>query len=215
MPGARDILHVGLTGGIASGKTTVARLLSGHGAFVVHADELAHEVIEPGGTAYEEVIERFGREILDKRGYINRSILGQKVFHNAEAREALNAIVHPAVRAEFANRLEDYAPRGHAPIAVFDAALLVETGLYTEFHRLVVTRCDSAAQIRRLRQRNNLSAEEARARIDTQLPLERKLSLADYVIDTGGTLRETRKQTDEVYAKLVADFELEIGRPHA
>jgi len=214
MSDARSILHVGLTGGIASGKTTVARILAEHGAFVLHADELAHEVIEPGGAAYAWVVEEFGNEILDERGYVNRATLGQRVFHDAKAREALNAIMHPAVRAEFARRLEEYTPLGHAPIAVFDAALLVETGRYIEFHRLIVTRCDSEAQIRRLTRRNNFSVEEARARIGTQLPLERKLAVADYVIDTGGTLRETRTQTDEVYTQLVADFELEIGRPH-
>ena len=215
MSDIRDILHVGLTGGIASGKTTVARILAEHGAFVLHADELAHEVIAPGGPAYEAVIEQFGREILDERGYVDRSILGRMVFHDTKAREQLNAIVHPAVRAEYAHRIEEYAPLGHAPIAVFDAALLVETGIHTEFHRLIVTSCDRGAQIRRLLHRNQLSVEEAQARIDTQLPLERKLSFADYVIDTGETLRSTRMQTDKVYTQLVSDYETEIGRPHS
>ena len=215
MTDIRDILHVGLTGGIASGKTTVARILSEHGAFVLHADELAHEVIAPGGVAYETVIEKFGRAILDERGYVDRSVLGRIVFHDAEARGHLNGIVHPAVRAEYANRIAEYVPLGHAPIAVFDAALLVETGIHTEFHRLIVTRCDRGAQIRRLLQRNNLSVEEAQARIDTQLPLERKLAFADYLIDTGGTLRSTRTQTDEVYTQLVSDYETEIGRPRS
>ncbi len=215
MTDIREILHVGLTGGIASGKTTVARILSEHGAFVLHADELAHEVIAPGGVAYEAVIEQFGREILDERGYINRSTLGRMVFHDAEAREQLNAIVHPAVRSEYANRIAEYVPLGHAPIAVFDAALLVEAGIHTEFQRLIVTSCDHGAQIRRLLQRNNLSVEEAQTRIDTQLPLERKLAFADYVIDTGETLRSTRMQTDKVYTQLVSDYETEIGRPHS
>jgi dephospho-CoA kinase len=214
MPNARSILHVGLTGGIASGKTTVARILAEHGAFVLHADELAHEVMEPGGPAYTWVVEEFGDEILDERGYVNRAVLGQRVFHDARAREALNAIMHPAVRAEYARRLEEYVPLGHAPIAVFDAALLVETGRYAEFHRVVVTSCDREAQVRRLLRRNNLTVKEAWARIESQFPLERKIAHADYVIDTGGTLRQTRAQTDEVYTRLVADFELEFGRPH-
>jgi dephospho-CoA kinase len=212
---APRILQVGLTGGIASGKTTVAHILEEHGAFVVDADQLAHEVMAPGGVAYDEVVERFGREILDARGNIDRVILGRRVFHDAEARQALNAIVHPAVRMEFADRLDAYVPRGHAPIAVFEAALLVETGRHKDFHRLIVTRCERGAQLRRLVLRSNISLEEARARIETQLPLEHKLSVADYVIDTGGTLRETRRQTDEVYARLVVDFETELGRPHA
>jgi dephospho-CoA kinase len=137
------------------------------------------------------------------------------VFHDAEAREQINAIVHPAVRSEYANRIAEYVPLGHAPIAVFDAALLVESGIHAEFQRLIVTSCDRDAQIRRLLQRNILSVEEAQARIDTQLPLERKLAFANYVIDTGETMRNTRTQTDEVYTQLVSDYEMEIGRPQS
>jgi len=209
----RRTLLVGLTGGIASGKTTVSQILAEHGAFVVEADKLAHAVIAPGGSAYEAVVDRFGREILDERGNVVRPRLAQIVFHDAEARRALNGIVHPRVRREFDRRLEAYIPSGHAPIAVFDAALLVETGAYADFHRLIVTRCELEAQIRRLTVRNALSVEDARARIGAQAPLERKLALADYVIDTDGTLRETRRQTDRVYVQLVEDFEREFGRP--
>jgi len=211
----RRILLVGLTGGIASGKTTVSRILAEHGAFVVDADKLAHEAMEPGGSAYDGVLGRFGSEILDTGGHIDRVLLGRRIFHDAEARRALNEIVHPRVREEFDGRLRDYVPTGHAPIAVFDAALLVETGMYADFHRLIVTRCDRAAQIRRLVVRNALSTQEASVRLDAQAPLERKLTLADYVIDTDGTLWETRRQTDGVYAKLVADFEQEFGHPRA
>jgi dephospho-CoA kinase len=213
MSETRRILLVGLTGGVASGKTTVSHIFAEHGAFVVDADALAHEAIAPGGSAYEAVVDRFGREILDDRGYVVRSRLADLVFHDDDARAALNAIVHPRVRGEFDRRLAAYVPSGHAPIAVFDAALLVESGTYADFHRLVVTRCDQAAQIRRMTSRSGLSIEEARARIAAQAPLEHKLALADYVIDTDGTLLETRAQTERVFVELVEDYEQEFGQP--
>jgi len=204
------ILRVGLTGGIASGKTTVSHIFAEHGAFVVEADDLAHAVIEPGQAAHGPVVQRFGNGILDEEGRIVRSRLASLIFHDAEARAALNAIVHPEVRAEFQRQIEQYAPGERAPIVVFDAALLVETGAYRDFHRLVVARCSVATQIHRLVARDGLGVDEARARIAAQAPVDSKVSVADYVIDTDGTLRETRLQTDRVYTSLVGDFEQEF-----
>lgn len=213
MAPTRPLLRAGLTGGIASGKTTVARIFAALGAFVVDADELAHAVIEPGGSAYGPVVAEFGEELLDASGRIDRGRLARRVFGDDRAREALNGIVHPQVRAEFARRVEEYAAVGHAPVVIFDAALLVETGAWRDFHRLIVVRCSLATQLRRLLARNPLSPSEARARIEAQAPLERKLELAHYVIDTELTLRETRRQTTEVWRKLLEDFEQEFGRP--
>jgi len=209
----RPILRVGLTGGIASGKTTVAHSLAELGAFALDADALAHAVMEPGAEAFGRVVERFGAEILDADGSIVRERLAQVVFHDQQARLALNEIVHPEVMGEADRRIRDYAPRGRSPIAVFDAALLVETGLYREFHRLIVARCSRETQLRRLLARDRLSTAEAEARIDSQSPLEQKLAVADYVIDTEGTLRETRKQAEGIYASLLCDFEREFGSP--
>jgi dephospho-CoA kinase len=211
MAAFRPMLRVGLTGGIASGKTTVSRLLAGLGAFVLDADAFARSVMEPGASAYGRVVDRFGTTILDEEGRIVRRRLARLVFGDDEARRALNAIVHPEVMAEADRRLAAYAPRGRAPIAVFDAALLVESGLHRDFHRLIVTRCRRETQIRRLLARDGLSTEEAEARIDAQAPLEEKLKVAHYVVDTEGTLRETRKQTEGVYAALLRDFESEFG----
>lgn len=210
---SRAILRVGLTGGVASGKTTVGRILAEHGALLLDADLLAHSAMAPGGALHDAVVARFGRQILDGRGDIDRARLGALVFGDALARAALNAIVHPEVRAEVERRIADYT--GHSPIAVFDAALLVETGAHRDFHKLVVVRCRVETQLRRLTARGALATGEARTRIAAQAPLEHKLALADYVVDTEGTLRETRVQVDALYASLLHDFEERFGPPGA
>ena len=161
--------------------------------------------MEPGGSAHDRVVERFGRAILDGSGRIVRARLARIVFHDAAERHALDAIVHPEVMAETDRVIAGYATRGGLPIALFDAALLVESGLYKQFHRLIVVRCSRQTQIRRMLVRDGLSATEAEARINSQAPLKTKLSLADYVVDTEGTFREMRKQVDGVYASLLAD----------
>jgi dephospho-CoA kinase len=213
MDAPRPLLRAGLTGGIASGKTTVSRILSELGAFVLDADAFARASMEPGGSAYARVVERFGTTILDEDGRIVRPRLARFVFHDEESRKALNAIVHPEVMAEADRSIAAYAPHGGSPIAIFDAALLVESGLYREFHRLIVVRCSRETQIRRLLARDGFSTAEAEARIDAQASLEEKLAVANYVIDTEGTLREMRKQTEGVYAALLSDFEREFGAP--
>jgi dephospho-CoA kinase len=200
-----------LTGGIASGKTTAGQILAEHGALVLDADFLAHLVMSPGGRAHDRIVERFGRGILDARGRIDRSRLGRRVFHDRGEREALNAIVHPEVIAEAERRLAAYS--GHSPVAVFDAALLVETGRYRDFHKLIVVRCSVDTQIRRLLARDNMTSEEAQSRIDAQAPLAEKVAVADYVVDTESTLRHTRGQVDRIYAMLLADFEERFGAP--
>lgn len=210
MESAREILRVGLTGGIASGKTTVAQILAEHGAFVLDGDRLAHEVMSPDGAVHQAVVERFGREILGDAGGIDRARLGARVFRDSADREALSSIVHPAVLAELERRIASYT--GHSTLAVFDAALLVESGAYRRFDKLVVVRCSGATQIRRLLARDRLTAEEAQRRIDAQASLALKLAVADYVVDTEGTLRETRAQVGAIYARLLADFEERFRR---
>jgi dephospho-CoA kinase len=208
---ARPILRVGLTGGIASGKTTVGQRLAERGALVLDADLLAHLVMSRGGSAHDRILDRFGREILDDRGRIDRARLGERIFRDSDARCDLNAIVHPEVLREAERRIAGYT--GHSPIAVFDAALLVETGAHLQFHKLLVVRCSEESQIRRLLARDGLTAEEARIRIGAQGPLRDKLAAADYVIDTEGTLRDTRAQVDRTYAGLLEDFESRFGPP--
>ena len=215
MEPARRILRVGLTGGISSGKTTVAGFLAEMGAFVLDADVIAHELMAAGGTAHAEVLERFGPEILDKEGDIDRRDLGRRVFRDPHARAALNAIVHPKVLVEIERRIDRYLVAGHSNVSVVDAALLVESGANRRFHRLVVVRCSRDAQLQRLMARSGLSPEEAVARIDAQYDLKAKLAVADYVIDTDATLKETRRETELVYQKLLADFDSLFGAPGA
>ena len=208
---SRPVLRVGLTGGIASGKSTVAGMLAEFGAFVLDADELSHGAMAPEGPAHAALVERFGHEVLDEQGRIDRDLLGRRVFADTAEREALNEIVHPHVRAEADRRIAECARLGCSPLAVFDAALLVETGAYRNFHRLIVVRCSRERQLARLSARNDLSAAEANARIDAQASMEDKVAVADYVIDNDGALEQTRAATRRVYADLLADYEREFA----
>ena len=203
MAGADPILRAGLTGGIASGKSIVAGFFEELGAFVVDADAVAHEVMALGGGAYAAIVAHFGPEILDDADRIDRTRLGQRVFGDPREREALEAIVHPLVRREAERRIAEYAREAQVPLAVFDAALLVETGAYRGFDRLVVVRCGRETQLKRLRERGELTAEEAAARLAAQAPVEEKLAVADYVIDTDGSLDQTHSQTERVFGDIL------------
>ena len=210
---SRPVLRVGLTGGIASGKTTVAAMLAEHGAFILDADRIAHETIAPGGAAHAAVVARFGSAVVEADGSISRPRLGALVFTDAGARRDLDAIVHPLVLPEVERRLAAYLTTGHALVAVVDAALLVEAGLHRRFDRLVVVRCVRETQIRRLMTRNGLSQDDAERRIDAQAPLEAKLQAADYVVDTDGTMRQTRSQVDRLWRDLLADYDAKFRGP--
>lgn len=191
----------------------MAGFLEESGAFRIDADRIAHAIMEPGGAAFGPVVERFGPEILDSEGRIRRAALAATVFRDPTALEALNALVHPRVTEEIDRRILLYAEVGRAPVVVVDAALLVESGVYRALHRLVVVRCSRETQMRRLLARGGLGPEEALARIESQAPLEAKLAVADYVIDTETTLRETCREAGKVYAALLADFERIFGMP--
>jgi len=193
------MLTVGLTGGIASGKSTIARMLQGRGCDIIEADLLAHEYLKPENPVSQEVIREFGHEILDASEKIDRAKLGELVFGHAEKLERLNSIIHPYVLAEIARRLKDLADGG-ASVAVVVAALHVETGYYKTFDRLAVAWCRLEQQLERLIHRG-LSREQAERRIASQMPIDEKRRLADDVIDCSGTLDETRRQTDEALAR--------------
>ena len=197
-------LHVvGLTGGIASGKSTVAGFLRNAGLPVIDADQLGHMVLEKGTATYLEVVDTFGSDILDDEDNIDRQRLGAKVFDNPERRRVLEGITHPAI-AELAKRgLALVAERG-APIAFYEAALLVETGIYNNLAGLVVVSCSVETQLQRLTTRDGLTNAAAAVRIASQYPLEEKLKVADYVIVTEGTLEETERETLEVLSKIKA-----------
>jgi dephospho-CoA kinase len=187
----------GLTGGIASGKSTVAARLRARGVPVIDADEVAREVVAAGTPGLQAVVEAFGASVLDRDGALDRKALGQVVFADGGARRRLNAILHPLIGQRTAERAAALESQGE-PLACYEAALLVENGLAAMFRPLVVVACDEGVQLARLRARDGLSEEEARARIAAQKPLAEKVAVADHVIDTSGTLAEVSARTDEV-----------------
>lgn len=199
------MLRVGLTGGLASGKSTVAGFFRELGAFHVDADRIAHVLMAPGGTAYATVVQRFGDGIVAADGTIDRRALAAIVFADATARADLNAIVHPLVRREITRSIETHAAGfDPSPMALVDAALLVETGLHRELDALIVVACRPETQIERAVGRGGMTEAEARARIAAQAPLDAKRDVADYVIDTDTSLGETERQVRAVWIALVA-----------
>ncbi len=196
------MLLVGLTGGLASGKSHVGRQLAAFGCLLVKADEMGHRVLMPGGEAYEPAIAEFGPEILDPDGTINRRKLAALVFGNPERLETLNHLVHPAVRIRTRAIIDEFAVNHPDGIAVVEAAILVETGTYRNYDRLIVVVCTEEQQIQRAMDRDGITREEAEARLRRQLPLAEKIKYADYVIDTSGSRESTTAQTRAVYEAL-------------
>ena len=196
------MLKVGLTGGIASGKTTVAELLAARGCRVLYADRIAHELMAPGQPACQEVVRAFGLEILDPSGAIDRARLAEIVFADPVRREHLNRIVHPRVIAAIERQLTRVAETDPTAIVVVEAALLIESGYHRQLDKLVVTWCTSEQQIERLIEKTGLSRAQAEARLAAQLPPEDKRRLADYKIDCSRSLEETKQQVEKLCTEL-------------
>jgi dephospho-CoA kinase len=194
------VLLVGLTGGIGSGKSTVARLLEKRGAVVFDADLLAREAVEPGTPGHAAVIERFGADVLAPGGELDREALASIVFADPAARRDLEQIVHPEVRRLFAEGSEAY--RDTDRVVVFSAPLLVETGMHTAFEVLVVVSATVATQIERLMRQRGMSEPSIRARIDAQAPLEDKAAVADFLVDNEGSLDELESQVEQLWNDL-------------
>ena len=195
-------MHVfGLTGGIASGKSTVSAMFREAGIPVIDADALAREVVEPGRPALAEIAARFPGTV-DGEGRLDRAKLGALIFSDAEARKALNAITHPRIQALALERTQALADEG-VPVALYDAALLIENGLHRALNGVVLVSCPVEVQRARLMARNGLTAEEADLRIASQMPLEAKEPFATWLIDNGGTLDSTRAQVKQVIARWV------------
>ncbi len=205
-PGGPFVLRVGLTGGIATGKSTVARIFTELGATVLDADQIAHRLIDRGAAAYDRVVEVFGREILRENGSIDRSRLGRIVFADPDRRRLLESILHPMIHAEEAQRLEHQTARGSRIVAC-NAALLIETGSHRKYHRVVVVFCETAEQIERVMSRDRLSEAEARARSGSQMPTEEKIRAAHYTIDTTPGFGATESRSRAVYRHLQFDLE--------
>lgn len=199
--------RVGITGSIASGKSTVSRRLKDRGIPVIDLDKVGHEVLRKRHEGFEPVVEAFGEGVLGSDGEIDRKKLGALVFADPRAREKLNAIVHPLIRDEEARRVEAMAAAGEGAVAT-EAALLIETGQRERFDFFVVVGCDPETQIARLMKRDGGSREDAVRRIQAQLSFEEKKAQADWVIDTSGekehTLAETDRLAEEIRRRALA-----------
>lgn len=194
------MLLVGLTGGIGSGKSTVARMLEKRDAIVFDADVLARQAVAPGTPGFEKVVERFGPNVLAPGGGLDREALASIVFADPAARRDLEGIVHPEVRRMFAEGCEEY--RDSDRVVVFSAPLLVETGMHTAFDLLIVVSAPVATQIERLMRERAMPERAVQARIDAQLPLEAKAEVADVLVDNEGTLEDLEAQVDRLWRDL-------------
>ena len=201
------MLIVGLTGGIASGKSLVAKVFKDLGAHVIDADKIVHELLEPGQQAWEEVVEYFGPGIVFPDKTIDRRKLGEIVFNNAEKRTWLNQCLHPKVFAAYTARVKHLCARAPHDIIVLDAALLIETGYHEKMDRIVVVYATQEQQMERLTSRDRFSREQALVRIRSQMPLSEKRKQADYVIENTGTREETEQQAREIFQKLKQEAE--------
>jgi dephospho-CoA kinase len=196
------MLRVGLTGSIGVGKSFVAGLLAELGCHVLDADLTAREVVEPNSVALKKLVAEYGPEVLQPDGALDRARLGALVFGDAQRRSTLNSILHPYIierQDELLREWEAVDPEG---IAIVDAALMIESGGYKRFDKLIVVHCRPEIQLQRLMLRNALSREEAEKRISAQMSQEEKKKFADYLIDTSEGFDDTRRQTDQVYAAL-------------
>jgi dephospho-CoA kinase len=196
------MLTVGLTGGLASGKSFVGHALADLGCHLIEADELGHRVLLPGAEAYDPVVYEFGNEILDPEGQIDRSKLSALVWDAPERLQKLSSLVHPPVIAREERMIAEIAKSDPQAIVVVAAAILVETGRYKRFDRLIVAVCNREQQIERAIERGPYTREKVLARLSRQLPLEEKLRVADYVIDTSGTKENTLEQVRTVHRSL-------------
>ncbi len=206
MSAPRKFLLVGLTGGIATGKSTVSHMLRGLGAEIIDADLLAREVVEPGRPAWHEIVGEFGRDVVSPDGTLDRRKLGAIVFADPERRKRLEAITHPAIRAGVQARLDKLAARGFAGIVFYDAAILIEALGHKDMERLVVVITDEATQAARLRGSDGTDDAQGRRRIASQMPLAEKAKLADYVIDNSGDREATAEQVRRVFAALMGEL---------
>lgn len=196
------MLKVGLTGGIASGKSTVALMLRDLDCSVLAADALGHELLETGQTAYAEVVREFGIDILDSYGNVDRKLLGEIVFANAEKRVKLNEILHPRIREIIQKWFAALEQPGGTELAVVEAALILEAGYEKDLDKVIVCWCRPEQQLERLQERG-LTEEQARLRIAAQMPMEQKRSTADETIDCSGTIEQTEHEVQLVVKRLL------------
>ena len=207
----RRFLLVGLTGGIATGKSTVSAMFAHLGAKIVDADLLAREVVMPGQPAFARILEEFGPEVVQPDGHLDRKRLGAIVFADPARRKALEAITHPAIRTRQQRILSVYEEESFEGLVVWDVALLFETGGAQQMDKIVVVAADEATELARLIARDGLGEEDARRRIASQMPVAEKAARADYVIDNSGTRPETERRVRLVYQALLLDLKAALA----
>jgi dephospho-CoA kinase len=208
-------LIIGLTGGIVSGKSTVARMFKDLGAKIVDADKLGHKVILPQGAAWKRIIKIFGKDILQKDQTINREKLGKIVFANQNLLKKLNKITHPEIikliKKEISLAKDD--SKEEKKILIIDAALIYETKIDRLMDKIIVVYLDEEEQLKRLIKRNNLSEKEALQKIKSQIPLKEKIEIADYLIDNSNSLGKTREQVKKIWENLISRKESRSHKP--
>ena len=202
----KRFLLVGLTGGIATGKSTVSTMFAHLGAKLVDADLLAREVVAPGQRAYAEIVQEFGPDVAQTDGQLDRKRLGGIVFADALKRKRLEQITHPAIRARQQRILSVYEEEAFDGIVIWDAAVLIESGGAKAMDRVVVVIADAETELSRLMARDGFSEEDARRRMASQMPLAEKVKVADHVIDNSGTRDETERRVREFYRALLDDL---------
>lgn len=205
------MLIVALTGGIATGKSVVANILEELGCYIHHADRVAHELTEPEKPAWEKIVTRFGKKILNKDKTINRSRLGKIIFSDKKEQDFLNGLIHPLVLQKKKETIKKLEEEGRYNIFVSEAALTVEAGFTDFFDKVIVVYCTRDIQIERLMERDRISRKEALQKLKSQMTPEEKLKYADYIIDTSEMLQSTVEQSERVYRNLVIDHEMKMG----
>jgi len=196
------MLIVGLTGGVASGKTTVSRVLKEEGAYIIDADQIARELVRPRTPGWKKLIGAFGTDILREDGFIHRKKLADKVFRNLRQRKVLNQILHPRIGKEMERRVREIGQRDPEAVVVIDAPLLVELGEHRRMDKVIVVTSTQTQQIERLRKRDGVSSKEALRIFSSQMPVEDKVKVADFVIRNEGSLQETKKKAKEIFREL-------------
>lgn len=199
------MFKLGLTGGIATGKTTISNYLKSINIPVLDADEYARKVVEPGTPGLAEITNTFGEQVLRADGSLNRKLLGQIVFNDSSARQTLNDITHPRIQQMMADELHRLAEQ-QIPLVILDIPLLLENKNVAGADAVMVVTIPESLQLTRLMQRNNLTEKEAQSRISAQMPLVEKEKLADFVIDNSGTISSTQKQVEKVIQKIRQSF---------
>lgn len=196
------MLVVGVTGGVASGKTTVSKIFEEEGAYLLEADQIAREIVQPPSPAWEELVGVFGKEILQENGTIDRKRLAARIFSDSGQRRLLNGILHPRIREEMEKRAGEIGRKDPGAIVVFDVPLLVETGFHREVDRVVVVTSEETQQMERMKERAGMSEQETRWIISSQMPTEEKVKAADFVISNEGSMEETRRRAKEIFQEL-------------